>query len=197
MAEVADDGGDVALVGVDLGVEVAHVGGGEFSGEIGEGGAELREFLNRGLADDGDGVIGREVVMVVFEGDEMEGVDEAVGGVAGDDVGLMANEAAIEEAEVHDSGGFGEMEIVTFDKAGETVGAFEKFVADSGAPFRGDSNDVGEFLEMEGLCVIGANDHGEGVFEAERFGDFEMEAVGVATFDAVVDGGRFELRRFV
>jgi hypothetical protein len=31
-AEGADDCGDVALVGVDLGVEMAHVGGGEFAG---------------------------------------------------------------------------------------------------------------------------------------------------------------------
>ena len=45
MAEITDHGGDVALVSVDLCVEMAHVGGGEFSCEIGEGGAELRKFL--------------------------------------------------------------------------------------------------------------------------------------------------------
>jgi hypothetical protein len=33
-AEGADYGRDVALIGVDLSVEVAHIGGGEFAGEI-------------------------------------------------------------------------------------------------------------------------------------------------------------------
>jgi hypothetical protein len=47
------------------------------------------------------------------------------------------------------------------------------------------------------LCVIATDDHGESVFETERFGDFEVEAVGVALFDAIEDGGRFELGGFV
>ena len=33
--EGADYRRDVVLIGVDLGVEVAHIGGGEFAGEIG------------------------------------------------------------------------------------------------------------------------------------------------------------------
>ena len=89
LAEGADDGGGVLMLRVDGEVEAADVGGGEFAGEIGEGGAELGESSEGGLADDGDGVIGREVVAVVSEGDEAEGIDEAVGGVAGDDVDLM------------------------------------------------------------------------------------------------------------
>ena len=44
-AEGADDRRDVALIGVDLGVEVAHIGGGEFAGEIGESFAELGKFF--------------------------------------------------------------------------------------------------------------------------------------------------------
>ena len=41
-AEGADYGGGVVLVGVDFGVHVAHVGGGDFSGEAGEGRPERR-----------------------------------------------------------------------------------------------------------------------------------------------------------
>src|SRR6266436_5523611 len=91
LAEGADDGGGVLMLGVDGVVEAADVGGGEFAGEIGEGGAKLGELREGGLADDGDGVVGREVVAVVGEGDQAEGVDEAVGGVAGDDVDLMVD----------------------------------------------------------------------------------------------------------
>jgi hypothetical protein len=67
--EGTNDGGDVALFDVDLRVEAAHVDSGEFSGEIGEGGAKLREFGKRRLAHDGNGVVRREVVEVVFERD--------------------------------------------------------------------------------------------------------------------------------
>jgi len=42
--EDADDGGRVALTGIDLGIEVPHFFGGDFVGEIGEGSAKLREF---------------------------------------------------------------------------------------------------------------------------------------------------------
>jgi len=42
--EGADNGGRIALVGVDFGIEVPHFFGGDFVGEIGEGSAKLREF---------------------------------------------------------------------------------------------------------------------------------------------------------
>ena len=54
---------------------MAHFGGSEFAREIGEGGAELRKFFQRGTANDGDGVIGREIVAIVFEREEAERVD--------------------------------------------------------------------------------------------------------------------------
>jgi len=170
-----------------LGVEMAHFGGGEFASEIGEGLAELRESFQRGTADDGDGVVGREVVAVVFEGDEVERVDEAAGGIAGDDVDLMIEQGAIEEAEVHDTWLGCEVEIVTGAPAGKTVGALEEFVADAGAPFGSDGSEVGHGTEVEILRVGAADDHGERVFETERFGDFEIETLGVLLFDAIVD----------
>src|SRR5712692_4102853 len=43
---------------------------------------------------------------------------------------------------------------------------------------------------MEIFRIIAANDHGESVFEAERLGDFKMEAIGVELLDAVIDGVR-------
>jgi hypothetical protein len=196
-AEGADDDGDVLLLGVDGVVEATHVGGGEFASEIGESGSELRELREGGLPDDGDGVVGREVVAVVFEGDEAEGIDEAVGGVAGDDVDLMIDEGAIDQAEIHDAGLLVEVQGVAVAPSAEAVGALEKFVADADAPFGREGNDVGDFLQMEIFRVVAANDHGESVFEAERLGNFELEAIGVELFDTIVDGGGIALRRFI
>src|SRR6267378_398866 len=197
LAEGADDYGGVLMLGVDGEVEASDVGGGEFAGEIGEGGAKLGESGERGLADDGDGVVWREVMAIVFEGDEAEGVNEAVGGVAGNDVDLAIDEGAVDEAEIHHFGRFGEMEIVAIAPAAEAVGALEEFVADAGAPFGGDGSDIGDFLQMEIFGVVAADDHGESVFKTERLGDFEMEAIGVELLDAAVDGGGITLRSFI
>ncbi len=195
--EGADDGDDVLMLGVHGVVEATHVGGGEFASEVGEGGSELRELREGGLPDDGDSVVGREVVAVVFEGNEAEGVDEAVGGVAGDDVDLMIDKGAIDQAEIHDAGLPGEVQGVAFGPAAEAVGALEEFVADAGAPLGGEERDVGNFLKMKFIRVVAADDHGECVFEAEGLGDFEMEAIGVELLDAAVDGGGIALRRFI
>ena len=177
------------MIGVDLSVEAAHVGGGEFVVEIGEGGAEFGKFFERVVANDRDGVVRREIVAIVFEGDEMQGVDQAVGGVAGDDVDLMINEGAIEKAEVHDVRRSGEVEIVAGTPAGESVGTLEEFVTDAGVPLGSDGSEVGHDAEVESLRVALADDHGERVFEAERFAEVEIEFLGVLLLDAIVNGG--------
>ena len=164
--EGADYRRDVPLIGVDLGVEVAHIGGGEFAREIGKSGAELGKFFQRGVANYGDGVVGREIVFVVLESDEVKRVDQAVGGITGDDVDLMIEESAVKEAEVHDGWWGGEVERVTRAPAWEAVGAFQEFVADTGVPLWGQGGEIRRPPEMETLGVLAADDHGEGVFKA-------------------------------
>ena len=115
----------------------------------------------------------------------MERVDEAIGGIAGDDVDFFVDQSAVDEAEVHDAGRCGEMQAVALAEAAVAVGALEKFVADAGAPSGSDRDDVGDFAEMELLGVGAADDHRERVFESERLGDFEIEALGVALLDAL------------
>jgi hypothetical protein len=197
LAEGADDGDGVLVLGVDGVIEAADVSGGELAGEIVKSGAKLGKLREGGLADDGDGVVRREVVAVVGESDEAERVNEAISGVASDNVDLMIDEGAVDEAEVHDFGRAGEVEIVAGSEAGETIGALEEFVANSGAPLGSKGCDVGNFLQPQFLRVVPADDHGESIFEAERLGDLEMESIGVALLDAVKDSGGITLRRFV
>ena len=96
--------------------------------------AKLRKLFESGLADDGDGVVGRKVVAVVFEDDQMQRVDDAVGGIARDDVDFVVLQRAVDQAEVHDAGLLGEMQAVTLAPALEAVGALEKFEADADSP---------------------------------------------------------------
>ena len=185
------------MLRIDGVVEAAHVRGGELAGEIGKGGAELRESFQRGAANDGDGVVWREIVAVVFEGDEAERVNEAVGGIAGDDVDLVTHEGAVDEAEVHDARLPIEMEDVAFAPAAETVGALEEFVADADTPIGSERHDIRGFLQMKVFGVVATNDHGERILEAEGLGDFEVEVLGVKLLDAIVDGRGIAGRRLV
>ena len=194
---MAYDGYRVLVLGIDGIIQMAHVGSGDFAGEIGEGHTELGKPRERGLADDGDSIVGRKIVKVVDERNETESVNEAVGGIAGDDVHLMIEEGAVNEAEVHDAGRRGEAERVAIAPAAEAVGALEEFIADADVPFGSEGRDVGYFLQMEALCVVGADDHGKSIFKAEWLGDFELEALGVELLNAAVDRCGIALRGFV
>ena len=191
------DGGSVLVLGVDGIVQAAHVGGGKFSGEIGQGRPNLGKPRESGLANDGDSVVGRKIVKVVDERDEAERVNEAVGGIPGNDVHLMVEKGAVDEAEIHDAGRRREAKRVAIAPAAEAVGALEEFIADPDVPFGSEGCDVGYFLQMEALGILGADDHGERIFKAERLGDFELEALGVELLDAAVDRVGISLRRFV
>jgi hypothetical protein len=50
---------------------------------------------------------------------------------------------------------------------------------------------------VEALGVFAADDHGEGILEAERLGNFEVETLGVALLDAMVDIVRVAAGGFV
>jgi hypothetical protein len=188
-AEGANDRGGVLVLRVDGVVEAAHVGGGEFASEIREGGTQEGKFFESGASNNRDGVVGREIVTVVVQSDEAKGIDQAIRRIAGDDVHLMINEGAIDEAEVHDARLAGEMESVAVAPATETVGALEEFVADADAPFGSKRCDIRDFLQVEVPSVVAADNHGERIFEAEGFGDFEVEALSIELPDAVVGGG--------
>ncbi len=140
------------------------------------------------LADEWDGLVGREVVLVVGEDAEAERADGAVGGVAGDDVDLAAGQGAVEQAEVHDAGR-GKGEAVGLFEAGEAVGPGLELVADTEAHVGRVGLQVGDGLEVEPVGFGAGHDHGEGVLEAEAALDLDVEAGVVERGDGVEDGG--------
>jgi hypothetical protein len=78
-AEFANYSYDITLVGVYLLIEIAHIGLGDFSGEVAERGAELREAFQGRFANDRDRVVWRKVVAIVLQRNEAEGLNQAVG----------------------------------------------------------------------------------------------------------------------
>ena len=156
------------VLGVDGIVQAAHVGGGKFSGEIGQGRPNLGKPRESGLANDGDSVVGRKIVKVVDERDEAERVNEAVGGIPGNDVHLMVEKGAVDEAEIHDAGRRREAKRVAIAPAAEAVGALEEFVADTDMPLRSNRGEVGHGAKMEFSRIEATDDHGKGVFKSKR-----------------------------
>src|SRR5882757_2062153 len=126
----------------------------------------------------------------------MERLNEAVGGVAGDDVDFFVDEGAVDEAEIHDAGLGGKMQTVKLAPAAKTVRALEEFVSETRAHLGGVRDDVAGVAQVQVLGVVTTNHHGKGVFKAEGLGDLEIETLGVALPDAIVNivgiwAGRF------
>ena len=139
------------------------------------------------LADDGNSLVGREVVAVVLEHRQIQRRDQAVGGVAGDQVNLAGLEGPGEQAEVHDSWGGGEMQTVGCGQAAVTVGPLHELVAESGAPVGGVGGGLGDGFKVQAAGVFAPDFDGEGVVETEGPADCEMEALGIFSLDAGVD----------
>src|SRR5258705_4436038 len=127
----------------------------------------------------------------------MERLNEAVGGVAGDDVDFFVDEGAVDEAEIHDAGRSGKMQTVKLAPAAKTVGALEEFVSETRAHLGDVWDDVAGVAQVQVLGVITTNHHGEGVFKAEGLGNLEIEPLGVALPDAIVNVVGICARRFV
>src|SRR5712671_7547073 len=108
----------------------------------------------------------------------MERLNEAVGGVAGDDVDFFVDEGAVDEAEIHDAGRGGKMQTVRLAPAAKTVGALEEFVSETRAHLGGVRDDVAGVAQVQVLGVGTTNHHGEGVLKAEGLADFEIETLG-------------------
>ena len=88
----------IAVLTVDRVVEPAHVVVRNPSCKFIQRLSHLRMAAQHPRPDDGDGLVGREVVAVVFENDHAQGRDQAVGGIAGDDVNLFFFQCAVEQA---------------------------------------------------------------------------------------------------
>src|SRR6267154_4093400 len=127
----------------------------------------------------------------------MERLNQAVGGVAGDDVDFFVDEGAVNEAEIHDAGRGGKMQTVKLAPAAKTVRALEEFVPETRAHLGGVGDDVAGVAQVQALGVITTNHHGESVFKAEGLGNVEIETLGVALPDAIVNVMGICGRRFV
>ena len=177
LAEIADDRGGVPLFRIHQIVEMAHVRAGDFAPEFRKHAAKLRKLFQHGLANDRYSIVGRKIVAVVFKDNQMQRIDDPVGGIARHDVDFMVLQRPVNQPQIHHARLLREMQAVTFAPTAEAVGAFEN---GKPTPTRhwGAYGTMSEVLrKMQALRIVTANDHRKGIFEAQRLGDRQSENV--------------------
>ena len=65
-AKLTHDTNDVTLIGIHFAIEAAHFCFRDFFGQVSESGAQLRKSFKRRAPHDGDGVVGREIMAIIF-----------------------------------------------------------------------------------------------------------------------------------
>ena len=83
----------------------------------------------------GDSLIGREIVPVILEDEQVQSY-QTVGRVAGGEINLVIAESAREQAQVHDARGFEAKRAVGSSQPTVSVGSLHELVAESSAPLR-------------------------------------------------------------
>ena len=163
-----DDLRDVLVPRVGGVVHRLHVVGGDAARQALERGAHLRIAQQRRGARDRRRVVGRKVVPVVLELDEIEALDQAGRRVAGDEIDLAARQRAVAEREIHHAAARREPQAVRLRQAGIAVRPLEKLVAEARPPARRLPRRIVDRLEAERAGVAAAHENRERVVEAER-----------------------------
>ncbi len=139
--ELAGDLGRVALQAVDLVVELPHRGGVDLAGEAFDRLAKLGMAISRSrLADERDGLVGREIAAVVFElttspSDSTRPSVESPAATSSD----FCSHGLIEQVPVHLAGPDREVQPISLDQSRVAVGPVHELGAEPGAegPRRG------------------------------------------------------------
>ena len=90
----------------------------------------------RGGADDGDGVVRREVVAGIFECDQVQRRDQRAGRVTRHDIDLPIGQRAIDQRELHPARLGREAQAISGDQARIAVLPLEKLVSEPRRPPR-------------------------------------------------------------
>src|SRR5579872_4988995 len=111
-AEFPSHGSGIVLLGIDGVVHLAHFRVGNLPAQYVQSAAQLLVVAKSATPKNGDGLVRREKMAVILQDDHSEGGDEPVRGTAGDHIHLMFLERSVEQAEIHDAGGGGELQSV-------------------------------------------------------------------------------------
>src|SRR5689334_23036539 len=85
-------------------------------------------------ANNRDSLIGREIVLVILQHDEVARFELSISGIPSDDIHLPVEKSAVEQAQIHNSGRRSELQAVGFHQTLITILSFHKLIAEPGPP---------------------------------------------------------------
>src|SRR5262245_9980772 len=93
-------------------------------------------FRNDGVAHERHCVVWREVMLVIFENNQAERIDQAVCGISGDEIHLFFSGSLIRDSEIHDSWRIREPKTIGLRQACIAILSFDEFIPEAGCPMR-------------------------------------------------------------
>src|ERR1700730_16797581 len=127
------------------------------------------------LADDRHCLVGREVMLVVFENDKVARGEQSIGRVSNDEVDLLIKQGTIEQAEIENPRGRGEPPSVDTRQGFVPVRTLHKLIPEAGAELRSVPGRVAERLQVESACILATNNDRKGVVESQGGHHFHSE----------------------
>src|ERR1700740_1820426 len=141
---------------------------------------------DRRLSNHCDRFVRGEIVPIVPQNKQIEGGNEPVRRVAGDQIDLFVLQRAIEQPEVHNSWRLRKAKTVGGGQALVTVRTLHEFVPKASAPVRGISRRLRNCLQMQAARIVSSYLNRKCVIEAQRRTERERKPAFVFRFHLLV-----------
>src|SRR5258708_13888467 len=152
--------------------------------------------------------VGRKIVAVIIEHEQIQRWNQPVGGIARSYINLTILQRRSEQTQVHDAGRRGKVQAIGGSQPGIPIRPLHELVAESCSPLRTESRSLRQGLEVQTARVFPTNFHRESIVKTKRRTEGETEARFVFTLDPLIylypiasnclfeDGGQCSARVF-
>src|SRR5262249_20066105 len=122
-----------------------------------------------------DRLVGWKVAFVILQDREVQGINQASRRISSYQVNLAFSHGSVAQAEIHDSGRFGERQTIGRRQSTKPVFPFHEFVSESSLPLGRKGRRLTERAQFQSARGFASNEDDELVVEAERLGQFNVE----------------------
>src|SRR5208282_558234 len=126
-------------------------------------------------------------MMVILQHKQVEGRNQSIGIVPGNQIHLPVFERPSNQPQIHDARRLREAQAVACDQALVSIRTLYELISKTGAPLRRKRGRLGQRLQVQAARVLAADHHGEGVVKSERWSHGEAELRFVALLHASIN----------
>ena len=144
-------------------------------------------ILQHFLTNNCDALVRRKIMPVIFQHEQVERRDEAVGVVARNQIDLLLFERSGDQTEIHDARRLRKAQAVGCDQALVAVRPLHEFVSKTSPPLWRIGRSLGDGAQVEFARIIAANHHRKSVVESQRRTEREAEPAFIALLHTLID----------